>query len=104
MATTTHRKSHTSKNGMAHTVDGVVHQMTDQASDIAGQASDMAAKKIKQMRKSMRSAGRSMARMEKSFEHTVAARPLISVGTALAAGMGIVFGMWALDCFMNRDR
>jgi hypothetical protein len=29
---------------------------------------------------------------------------LMSVGTAFGIGMGIVFGMWALDCFMNRDR
>jgi ElaB/YqjD/DUF883 family membrane-anchored ribosome-binding protein len=115
MATIAHRKSHASKDGMGHMADGVMHRLTDQASDmaeqasdIAGQASDMAGKKIKQMRKSIRgsirSAGRGINQMEKSFEQTVAARPLISMGTALAAGMGIVFGMWALDCFMRRDR
>ena len=55
MATTAHRKSHASKNGMAHTVDGVVHRMTDQASDMAG-------KKIKQMRKPIRGSMRSTGR------------------------------------------
>jgi hypothetical protein len=53
---------------------------------------------------SMKSVRRSMGRMEKSFEDTVAARPLLSVGTAFGLGIGLVFGMWALDCFMNRDR
>jgi len=100
MATTAQRKSHASKNRVAHMVDGV-HEMTDHAADVAQQ-------QVKKMRKSvrgsMRSAGRGVARMEKSLESGIAARPLISVGAALAAGMGIAFGLWALDCFMNRDR
>jgi hypothetical protein len=100
MASTAQRKSHASKNRVGHLVDGV-HEMTDHAADMAGRR----VKKVrKSVRGSMRAAGRGIARMEKSFEHGIAARPLISVGTALAAGMGIAFGLWALDCFMNRDR
>jgi ElaB/YqjD/DUF883 family membrane-anchored ribosome-binding protein len=85
---------------MADMADGV-HEMADQAMEMAGDG-------IKQVRdsvrSSMRSARRGMGQMEKSFEETVAQRPLLSVGTAFGLGVGIVFGMWALDCFMNRDR
>ena len=107
MTTAAERTNSEMTDRMSDMVDGV-HEMTEHAADLAGQATEMAGKKIKQARKairgSMQSAGRSMARMEKSFKQTVAERPLISMGTALAAGMGIALGMWALDCFMNRDR
>jgi ElaB/YqjD/DUF883 family membrane-anchored ribosome-binding protein len=78
-----------------------VHEMADHAMEMAGEG----LKQVRDsLRSSMRSARRGMGRMEKSFEETVAHRPLLSVGAAVGIGMGIVLGMWALDCFMNRDR
>ena len=100
MATAAEKMMSEAGNRVSDMADGM-HEMTDHAMDMASEG-------IKQVRdsvgRSMRSARRGMSRMEKSFEDTVAQRPLMSVGTAFGIGMGIVFGMWALDCFMNRDR
>jgi ElaB/YqjD/DUF883 family membrane-anchored ribosome-binding protein len=100
MAGTVQNKTSDIQERMADMADDV-HEMADQAMEMAGEG-------IKQVRdsvrNSMRSARQGMGRLEKSFEDTVAQRPLLSVGTAFGIGMGIVFGMWALDCFMNRDR
>jgi len=100
MAAAIEKAASEARERLADMTDGM-HEMTDHAAEAAGEG----VKQVRDtVRRSARTARRSIARMEKSFEDTVARRPLISVGTAFGLGMGIVFGMWALDCFMNRDR
>jgi ElaB/YqjD/DUF883 family membrane-anchored ribosome-binding protein len=107
MATATQKAKSQIQEQLADMAEGM-HDMAEGMQEMAGNAMESVGHGIEQAREkvhgSVRSAKRSMAQMEKSFEETVAERPFLSVGTAFGIGVGIVFGMWALDCFMNRDR